>query len=111
MKNSRFTSEQEAAIQRIMDQPGNITRKAAIRKMRQNVKANQSHKKITPVDVKSAAANDKPEAVAAPVVAVVKKKAGKEAAPAPVKKSAAKVNAVRSEGIRLFKVAGRPTKA
>jgi hypothetical protein len=107
MKNSRFTSEQEATIQLIMDQPGNLTRKAAIRKMRQNAKANQAHKKVTPVDVKSAAANDKPEAVAAPVVPVATKKAA-----APVaKKTAAEVSAARGEGIRLFKVAGRPTKA
>jgi len=81
-----FTPEQEASISRIQEESG-TTRKNAIRKMRAQERAAGYHN---------------PERKAAKP---------KRAAKTPVKKLTKKeVSANRSEGLRLFKLAGRPTK-
>ncbi len=66
-------------------------------------------KKRTSRSKKVVAVNEAP-AVVAPVVEAPKTKAAKVVASKPAPKSPAQVSAARSEGIRLFKVAGRPTK-
>jgi hypothetical protein len=82
-----FTPEQEASISRIQEESG-TTRKNAIRKMRAQERAAGYHN---------------PERKAAKP---------KRAAKTPVKKLTKKeVSANRSEGLRLFKLAGRPSKA
>jgi hypothetical protein len=78
-----------------------ITRKSAIRKLKKSNAKSITAPQTPVVDFKSAAANDKPEAEAAP----------QKVAKAAVKKLTPKdVGAARAEGIRLFKLAGRPTK-
>ncbi|MGA8490289.1 MAG: hypothetical protein WB711_07695 [Terriglobales bacterium] len=100
MKKQSFTEIEQSEITRIQQAFG-ISRKAAIRKMRS---ANKPNKKVAVAkDFKSAAANDKPEAE------VASKKAKKAAAPK--KLTSEEAGAARSEGLRLYRLAGRPTKA
>jgi hypothetical protein len=82
MAKSKFTPEQQAEIARIQEQEG-ITHKPAIRKFQKAAKA-------------VAASNKTHKQPKAP-------KAGKVAQPTTA-------GAARSEGIRLFKLAGRPTR-
>jgi hypothetical protein len=90
MAKSKFTLEQQAKIARIQEQEG-ITRKSAIRKFQKAAKAvAASNKKALPKPGKT---HKQPKAsktckVTQPTIA----------------------GAARSEGIRLFKLAGRPTR-
>ncbi len=85
-KKVAFTETEQSEINRIQQAFG-ISRKAAIRKMRS---ANKKQTKKAAKDFKSAAANDKTTETPAP-----KTEAG----------------AARSEGLRLYALAGRPTKS
>ena len=90
MAKSKFTPEQQAEIARIQEQEG-ITHKSAIRKFQKAAKAvAASNKKAL---AKAAKTHKQPKAP----------KAGKVAQPTTA-------GAARSEGIRLFKLAGRPTR-
>jgi hypothetical protein len=85
MKKSKFSVEEQNEIKRIMHDE-HVTRKTAIRHLFPKKAA------VAPAkDVKKAAANDKSDAV-----------------PTEPKSEA---GAARSEGLRLYKLAGRPTKA
>jgi len=96
-KKQTFTEQELAAITRIQQESG-VSRKAAIKKMR---KTQASIKKIAaPVTPAPAVEAPRAEPTKTPAKAVVKFEA----------KSPAQVSAARSEGIRLFKLSGRPTK-
>jgi len=98
-----FTETEQAEIARIQQAFG-ISRKAAIRKMRSANK--KSEKAAKTQDFKSAAANDKSETVAAP------KKTKKAKKPvAPKKLTSTEAGAARAAGMKLFALAGRPTKS
>jgi hypothetical protein len=99
-KKIAFTETEQSEIIRIQQAFG-ISRKAAIRKMRSAKKANKKVAK----DFKSATANDKSETVAAPKKT---KKAQKTATPK--KLTAKEAGAARAAGMKLFALAGRPTK-
>lgn len=86
-KKIAFTETEQSEITRIQQAFG-ISRKAAIRKMRA---ATKKQTKKAAKDFKSAAANDK-------------------TTEAPAPKSGTEAGAARSEGLRLYKLAGRPTK-
>jgi hypothetical protein len=92
---TRFTEAQLEQISKIQERD-NITRKAAVKKYSRLLKANQVH------DFKAAAAND--DTPTRPVVRRKPKTAKKVAAPATAAGSA------RAEGLRLYKLAGRPKK-
>jgi hypothetical protein len=101
-KKIAFTETEQSEINRIQQAFG-ISRKAAIRKMRS---ANKKSKKAAKSpDFKSAAANDKSETVAAPKKAKKAKKAA-----APKKLTSKEAGAARAAGMKLFALAGRPTK-
>jgi len=88
MKKSIFIAEQ---INAVMEARG-INRKSALKFLNRDAKTGGKKAAAAPAkDVKKAAANDKSDAV-----------------PAEPKSEA---GAARSEGLRLYKVAGRPTKA
>lgn len=98
MAKSKFSVEEQIEIKRIM-QSEHVTRKTAIRHLFGKKAA------VTPAkDFKSAAANDKPEVGVAP-------KKARKAKSAPKKLTPEQVSANRKEGLRLFSLAGRPTKA
>jgi hypothetical protein len=86
MKKSKFTQEEVNAV---MEARG-INRKSALKFLNRDAKTG-GRKAAPAVDVKKAAANDKSDAV-----------------PTEPK---TEVGAARSEGLRLYKLAGRPTKA
>lgn len=100
MKKQTFTETEQSEINRIQQAFG-ISRKAAIRKMRS---ANKKQTKMAAKDFKSAAANDKSE-----TVAPKKTKKAKKAA-APTKLTSKEAGAARAAGMKLFALAGRPTK-
>jgi hypothetical protein len=96
-KKIAFTETEQSEITRIQQAFG-ISRKAAIRKMRS---ANKPNKKVSVAkDFKSAAANDKSETVAA----------SKKTKKAKKKLTSKEAGAARAAGMKLFALAGRPTK-
>lgn len=85
---TKYTESQLEQISKLQSQYG-ITRKSAIRRFeKQSKEAARAAKRTAATDVKKLAANDKAEA------------------PAP----RTEAGAARSEGIRLFKLAGKPSK-
>jgi hypothetical protein len=126
-KKIAFTETEQSEINRIQQAFG-ISRKTAIRKMRS---ANKPNKKVTVAkDFKSAAANDKSETVAAPkkskrpmfahpslpaklhsVVSDFGLGKTRKKAAAPKKLTSKEAGAARAAGMKLFALAGRPTKA
>jgi hypothetical protein len=98
MAKSKFSVEEQNEIKRIMKHEG-VTRKTAIRHLFGKKTAAAPAK-----DFKSAAANDKVESAPAP------KSAAKTPAQPKALLTPKQVGAARAEGIRLFKLAGRPTK-
>jgi hypothetical protein len=87
-KKVAFTETEQSEITRI-EQAFGVSRKAAIRKMR-SANKKQTKKAAKAPDFKSAAANDKATATATPNT---------------------EAGAARSEGLRLYALAGRPTKS
>jgi hypothetical protein len=95
MAKSKFSAEEQNEIKRIMKEE-HVTRKTAVRHLFPKKAAVGQAK-----DFKSAAANDKTETKS-------QTKAPKVEA---VKLTPEQVSANRKEGLRLFTLAGRPTKA
>jgi hypothetical protein len=102
MAKSKFSVEEQAEIKRIMKEE-HVTRKTAIRHLFGKKSAVPRAK-----DFKSAAANDKAETKSEPKSQTKAAKAPKAEA---VKLTPEQVSANRKEGLRLFTLAGRPTKA
>lgn len=115
MAKSKFTTEEQKEIARIM-QSEHVTRKTAIRKLFPKKAAAAPAK-----DVKSAAANDKPEVefanpVDAPITvpnpkAKKTRKSKSEPKPTTEVVVSKKGLAARADGLRLYMAAGRPTKS
>lgn len=92
----KFNEQQLARVSELQ-QKHNLTRKSAVARIQRELKAEASR------DGKSAAANDDTNKQAVAVQAKVPKAE-------PVKLSKEQVNGARAEGVRLFKLSGRPTR-